>query len=80
MATNKNNFESQLTELEKIVANLESGNIPLEQALDQFKAGVEISRSLEKKLTHAQETVAKLIDENGNEHKLDPQDSAAPEE
>lgn len=77
---NQNNFESQLTELEKIVNNLENGNVPLEDALKEFQEGVKISRTLEKKLTQAEETVAKLIDTDGSEHRLDPTNASAPEE
>lgn len=50
----------------------------MDEALEQFQAGVKISRDLEKKLTAAEETVAKLIDKDGSEHELDPQNAAAP--
>ncbi|WP_223897059.1 exodeoxyribonuclease VII small subunit [Lactobacillus huangpiensis] len=79
MVTKKNNFEEELTELQTIVNNLENGDIPLEDALEQFQAGVKLSRNLNKKLTEAEETVAKLIDSDGTEHKLDPNNAAAPE-
>lgn len=61
MTTKKNNFEEELTQLQKIVNNLENGNVPLEDALDEFQAGVKLSRDLNKRLTEAEETVAKLI-------------------
>lgn len=80
MPSKKNNFEKQLNDLEEIVTNLENGNVPLEDALQQFEKGVKISRELDKKLTQAQETVAKLIDSDGTEHKLDPNNASAPEE
>lgn len=80
MAVKKNNFEEQLTSLEQIVQNLENGNVPLEDALKEFQEGVKISRDLEKKLNSAEETVAKLIDSDGTERKLDPNNSSAPEE
>ena len=79
MAIKKNNFEEELTELQTIVNNLEKGDIPLEDALEQFKAGKKLSNDLNKKLTEAEETVAKLIDSDGTEHTLDPNDAAAPE-
>jgi len=79
MVTKKNNFEEELTELQTIVNNLENGDIPLEDALEQFQAGVKLSRNLNKKLTEAEETVAKLIDSDGTEHKLDPNNASAPE-
>lgn len=80
MPEKKNNFEEQLNELQQIVNKLESGNVPLEDALNEFQAGVKLSRDLEKKLTAAEQTVAKLIDEDGNEKELNPEDAAAPEE
>ena len=80
MPTKKNNFEEQLTSFEKIVTNLENGNVPLEDALKEFQEGVKISRELDKKLTSAEETVAKLIDSDGTEHELDPNNAAAPED
>ena len=80
MATKKNNFEEQLNELQEIVNKLESGNVPLEDALNEFQAGVKLSRELEKKLNDAGQTVAKLVDKDGNEKTLDPQNASAPEE
>ena len=80
MATKKNNFEEQLNELQEIVNKLESGNVPLEDALNEFQAGVKLSRELEKKLNGAEQTVAKLVDKDGNEKTLDPQNASAPEE
>lgn len=80
MATKKNNFEEQLNELQEIVNKLESGNVPLEDALNEFQAGVKLSRELEKKLNDTEQTVAKLVDKDGNEKTLDPQNASAPEE
>ncbi|MGI1819546.1 exodeoxyribonuclease VII small subunit [Lactobacillus johnsonii] len=80
MAIKKNNFEEQLNELQEIVNKLESGNVPLEDALSEFQAGVKLSRELEKKLNDAEQTVAKLVDKDGNEKSLDPQNASAPEE
>lgn len=80
MPQKKNNFEEQLNELQQIVNKLESGNVPLEDALNEFQAGVKLSRDLENKLTAAEQTVAKLIDEDGNEKEINPEDAAAPEE
>ncbi|MBW8460308.1 exodeoxyribonuclease VII small subunit [Lactobacillus johnsonii] len=80
MAIKKNNFEEQLNELQEIVNKLESGNVPLEDALSEFQAGVKLSRELEKKLNDAEQTVAKLVDKDGSEKNLDPQNASAPEE
>ena len=80
MPTKKNNFEEQLKQLEEIVSRLEDGNVPLGEALNQFQAGIKISKNLDQQLTKAEETVAKLIDENGNEQTLDPTNASAPED
>ena len=80
MAIKKNNFEEQLNELQEIVNKLESGNVPLEDALSEFQAGVKLSRELEKKLNDSEQTVAKLVDKDGSEKTLDPQNASAPEE
>lgn len=80
MPEKKNNFEEQLDQLQQIVSKLETGNVPLEDALDEFRVGVQLSQDLEKKLTEAEQTVAKLIDKNGNEKSLNPEDASAPED
>lgn len=75
MPTKKNSFEEQIAELENIVNNLENGNVPLEQALENFKKGVKISTELQKKLATAEETVTKLIDKEGNVKPFDLKDA-----
>lgn len=45
MADTKPTFEENLAQLEQIVAQLEKGDVPLEQAMTQFQAGVSLARS-----------------------------------
>ncbi|SDK31243.1 Exodeoxyribonuclease VII small subunit [Ferrimonas sediminum] len=60
-------FEQALAELEQIVANLEQGNVPLEQALKQFERGIHLVRASQQKLTQAEQSVQMLTkDEEGN--------------
>ncbi|USD38548.1 MULTISPECIES: exodeoxyribonuclease VII small subunit [Ferrimonas] len=60
-------FEQALAELEQIVANLEQGNVPLEQALKQFERGIHLVRASQLKLTQAEQSVQMLTkDEEGN--------------
>ncbi|WP_062358787.1 exodeoxyribonuclease VII small subunit, partial [Weissella sp. DD23] len=40
-------FEENLATLEKIVAQLEKGDVPLEEALKQFEVGVKLSQELQ---------------------------------
>lgn len=67
MATTKKDqtFESAMEGLETIVASLEKGDLPLDQALSAFKEGVELSKYCQKTLEDAEETVAKLMTEDG---------------
>lgn len=37
-------FETALSELEQIVTRLESGDLPLEDALNEFERGVQLAR------------------------------------
>lgn len=67
MATEKLTFEEQLAELQQIVNRLEQGNVPLEEALQQFQEGIKLSKELQTKLTNAEKTLGHLIDDNGDE-------------
>jgi exodeoxyribonuclease VII small subunit len=78
--TEKNNFESQLKELQEIVGQLENGQLSLEESLAQFQTGVKLSRELKQELTKAENTVAKLIESDGSEKELDSTDASAPKE
>lgn len=60
-------FDESLAELEKIVAKLEQGDVPLEEALDKFQEGITLSRDLKKTLQDAEKTLAKVVTEEGNE-------------
>ncbi len=60
-------FEEALNKLEKIVEELEDGNLPLEETLKKFEEGIKLSRLCEKKLKGAQKKVSMLTrDEDGN--------------
>ena len=67
MATAKPTFEEQLAQLQQIVNHLEQGNVPLEEALQQFQEGIKLSKKLQTKLTNAEKTLGHLIDDNGDE-------------
>ena len=60
-------FEKALDNLEKIVEQLEQGDLSLEETLKKFEEGVKLSRLCEKKLAAAQKKVSALTrDEQGN--------------
>lgn len=59
-------FEDALAELEEQVRQLESGELPLEQLLEVFKYGVELSRVCLSKLDTAKQDVEKIVADNDN--------------
>ena len=60
-------FEESLAELEKIVARLEQGDVPLEEALDVFQQGMVLSKQCKETLENAEKTLTKLMTDNNEE-------------
>ncbi|GIU28734.1 exodeoxyribonuclease VII small subunit [Shewanella schlegeliana] len=58
-------FEDSLSELEKIVTDLEHGDIALDDALKQFERGIKLVRNSQSKLENAQQKVAVLMQDEG---------------
>lgn len=58
-------FEECLQRLEKLVDELEKGNVPLEQALKLFEEGIQLSASCRKELEEAEGKVEILLKQNG---------------
>jgi len=63
-------FEKALSRLEKIVAELESGDFPLDDALKRYEEGVKLARLCTKKLDTAQKKVEILIKNEKNTPEL----------
>lgn len=59
-------FEQAIAELEEMVEKLEKGDLSLEESLEFFQKGVELSKYCSKKLDEAEKKISVLIeDENG---------------
>lgn len=71
MTNKKKTFEESLGELEKIVQRLETGDVPLEEALAQFKEGIELSQLCQKTLSEAETTLTKMMTTDGEEVNFD---------
>jgi exodeoxyribonuclease VII small subunit len=56
-------FETSLGELEKIVAKLEDGELPLEESLELFETGIKLSRECRERLTQAERRIEVLLKE-----------------
>ena len=64
-------FEKTLAELEKLVVNLEQGDLSLDESLSGFKQGIELTRQCQTVLDNAQQTVEQLINAD-DEDSLEP--------
>jgi exodeoxyribonuclease VII small subunit len=58
-------FETCLEELEKVVKELEAGDLPLERSLELFERGMGLSDSCRKQLEQAETRVEMLIRKEG---------------
>jgi exodeoxyribonuclease VII small subunit len=58
-------FESSLDELEKVVKEMESGDLSLDRSLELFSRGIELSESCRKQLEAAETRVEMLIRKDG---------------
>ncbi len=56
----KMSFEDAMGELEKLVGQLESGNVPLEESIKLYERGDALKKHCEKKLAEAEEKVAQI--------------------
>jgi len=58
------NFETSLEELERIVRELEQGELTLEKSLDLFEQGVKLSRECQERLNQAERRIEILMRDN----------------
>ena len=58
-------FERSLQQLEKLVAQLERGDLPLAESLALFEQGVSLTRACHTALAEAQQRVEILLKEGG---------------
>ena len=57
-------FESSLEELERIVRELEQGELTLEKSLELFEQGVKLSRECQERLSQAERRIEMLTRDN----------------
>ena len=76
-STKKFNLEKSLADLEELVEELESGDLPLEKALKKFEEGIKLTRGCQAALKEAEQKVEVLLSSAGGE---DPEDFVIDEE
>ena len=62
----KKNFEEQIEELESIIKELEAGKLNLDESVEQFEAGMKISKECSKMLEDAERKITILLNKDGN--------------
>ena len=66
-AAKKFDLEKSLAGLEKLVAELESGDLPLEKAMQKFEEGIKLTRGCQAALKEAEQKVQILLKSAGGE-------------
>lgn len=59
-------FEETIKQLEAIVTQLENGDLPLDEALNEFEKGIKLARSGQKQLNEAEQRIQILLSENSD--------------
>ena len=60
-------FEEKLNKLEKMVLELESGNVDLDDAIDKYTKAMKLAKECSLKLKNAEENMNQILKENGVE-------------
>lgn len=63
----KFNLEKSLADLEELVEELESGELPLEKAMKKFEEGIKLTRGCQTALKEAEQKVEILLQNAGSE-------------
>lgn len=61
----KLSFEESLNNLEEIVKKLETGEVPLDDAINEFNKAMKLAKSCDDKLKSAEEAITKLVSDTG---------------
>lgn len=69
-AKKKLTFEERLQQVEALIAKMESGEMPLEEAMQQYEAGLNALNAIEKELTAAQQRLTVLRQQSGEDVEL----------
>lgn len=61
----KSNFENNMENLEKIVTELENGDLNLDESISKFEEGIKISKECNKILEDAEKKITILLERDG---------------
>ncbi len=68
----KQTFEKAISLLEDIVQDLETGDLPLEEALKKFEEGVKLSKLCSRKLDETEKKIIILMENNSGKFSEKP--------
>ena len=60
------NFEESLKKLEEIVKKLESGEVPLDDAIKEFNEAMTLAKNCDQKLKNAEKAITKIVNADGS--------------
>ena len=61
----KSSFEDNMENLEKIVSELEKGDLNLDESISKFEEGIKISKDCNKILEEAEKKITILLEKDG---------------
>ena len=64
--TKEKKFEEKIADLEKIISELESGNIDLEESINKYTEAMKLVKECDEKLKNIEKQVSEIVLENGN--------------
>ncbi len=70
------NLEKSLADLETLVEELESGDLPLDQAMKKFEEGIKLTRGCQAALKDAEQKVEILLKSAGGAEALEEFDAS----
>ena len=65
MAKTEAKFEEKITELEKIINELENGEIDLDESINKYMMAMKLVKECDEKLKNIEEQVNKMVLDNG---------------
>lgn len=59
-------FEDKITDLEKLINELESNETSLEDSIDKYTKAMKLIKECDKELSDYEEHISKIVNENGD--------------
>lgn len=66
MEKKNSSFEKDLEQLEKIVHDLENGDVDLDQAISKFEEAMKLAKSCDEKLKNAEDAISRIVKDDGS--------------